>query len=340
MAKNAGQKRQAAQAGLDNEIPKRTSSKASKEVVIPTRTKRTTRSSDQSNSSISGSPENSANGPYAADKESAQETPSVQNTPNKKQKIIKKGIARPVVKAKKAANSKVTKNGSKTSTKAKPTGKADDGRGSSLSEVSIPTKQKNDDDVMDEAAKDDNDDADGPSYWLMKAEPESRIEKGKDVKFSIDDLKNATKPEAWDGVRNATARNNMRTMMKGDMAFFYHSNCKKPGIVGTMEIVGEHSVDVRNLLMWILETAFDPKHPYYDEKSTREKPKWCVVHVEFRRKFPYMVSLKELQKFAKPGGLLENMQTLKMSRLSISKVSKKEWDFIHELLLPEDDDAA
>ena len=39
------------------------------------------------------------------------------------------------------------------------------------------------------------------------------------------------------------ARNNMRLMMKGDMAFFYHSNCKVPGIVGTMEIVHEHSVD-------------------------------------------------------------------------------------------------
>lgn len=40
---------------------------------------------------------------------------------------------------------------------------------------------------------------DGPSYWLMKAEPDSRIEKGKDVKFSIDDLKTATAPEPWDG---------------------------------------------------------------------------------------------------------------------------------------------
>ena len=49
----------------------------------------------------------------------------------------------------------------------------------------------------------DEDDAaetlDGPQYWLMKAEPESRIEKGKDVKFSIDDLKAAKEPEAWDG---------------------------------------------------------------------------------------------------------------------------------------------
>ena len=39
----------------------------------------------------------------------------------------------------------------------------------------------------------------GKSYWLMKAEPESRFEKGVDVKFSIDDLREAGKPEAWDG---------------------------------------------------------------------------------------------------------------------------------------------
>ena len=40
----------------------------------------------------------------------------------------------------------------------------------------------------------------GPAYWLMKAEPESRMEKGKDVKFSIDDLKAAKEPEGWDGM--------------------------------------------------------------------------------------------------------------------------------------------
>jgi predicted RNA-binding protein with PUA-like domain len=82
----------------------------------------------------------------------------------------------------------------------------------------------------------------------------------------------------------------------------------------------------------LAESAFDPEHPYYDAKSDREKPKWCVVHVEFRQKFPEMVKLKELQKYAKPGGLLENLQTLKMSRLSVSKVSKKEWDFIMGLV--------
>ncbi|KAL9610160.1 MAG: hypothetical protein Q9167_005114 [Letrouitia subvulpina] len=220
--------------------------------------------------------------------------------------------------------------GSRSARKPKPNATTSDRGGSTVSGVELPPIGKN----KGKEAKEDSEeevDPDGPFYWLMKAEPESRIEKGKDVKFSIDDLKNATEPEAWDGVRNAVARNNMRQMMKGDMAFFYHSNCKVPGIVGTMEIVREHSVD---------ESAFDPSHPYFDEKSTRDKPKWCVVHVEFRRKFPHMVTLKDLQQFAKPNGILENMQVLKMSRLSVSKVTKKEWDFIMNLLETDEGAAA
>jgi len=77
----------------------------------------------------------------------------------------------------------------------------------------------------------------------MKAEPESRIEKGHDIKFSIDDLASKTEPEPWDGIRNYAARNNLRSMKKGDLAFFYHSSCKVPAIVGLMEIVQEHSPD-------------------------------------------------------------------------------------------------
>ncbi|KAH0847948.1 hypothetical protein AYO21_11822 [Fonsecaea monophora] len=156
-------------------------------------------------------------------------------------------------------------------------------------------------------------------YWLMKAEPESRIEKGHDVKFSIDDLAAKTEPEGWDGVRNPVARNNMRAMRKGDLAFFYHSNCATPGIAGVMRIVGEHTTD---------ESAFDPAHPYFDPKSDRAKPKWELVHVEFVKKFDNLVTLKELKSFAKPGGALENMQTLKQSRLSVSAVTPEEWRFI------------
>lgn len=53
-----------------------------------------------------------------------------------------------------------------------------------------------------------------------------------------------------------------------------------------------------------------------------------------------MVTLKELKKYSEPGGVLENMQTLKLSRLSVSQVTKKEWDFIHSLVDPDDDTAA
>ena len=139
----------------------------------------------------------------------------------------------------------------------------------------------------------------------------------------------------------------MRAMTKGDLAFFYHSNCKVPGIVGVMEIVQEHSVDGMQLYVGVgdaspadilLESAFDPEHPYYDEKSSRENPKWHLVHVAFRQKFQEIIKLKELQKFSKEGGTLENMQALRRGRLSVSKVSKKEWNFI--LSLVDVDDAA
>ncbi|KAL9098080.1 MAG: hypothetical protein Q9163_006189 [Psora crenata] len=95
-----------------------------------------------------------------------------------------------------------------------------------------------------------------------------------------------------------------------------------------MEIVREHSVD---------QSAFDQGHPYYDAKSVRDNPRWCVVHVEFRQKFPQVIKLRELQKYAKDGGVLQGLQTLKQSRLSVSKVSKQEWDFIMGLVDDRDD---
>lgn len=82
--------------------------------------------------------------------------------------------------------------------KVKPTAKATQRRRSSTSSaVASPALDTNDD--VSESDMPEDDDSDEPSYWLMKAEPNSRFEKGKDVKFSIDDLMNATEPEAWDG---------------------------------------------------------------------------------------------------------------------------------------------
>ncbi|KAF7929899.1 uncharacterized protein EAE97_009496 [Botrytis byssoidea] len=157
-------------------------------------------------------------------------------------------------------------------------------------------------------------------YWLMKAEPESRIEKGHDIKFSIDDLAAKTEPEPWDGIRAYPARNNLRAMKKGDLAFFYHSSCKVPAIVGIMEIVEEHSPDL---------SAHDPKAPYYDPKSSPDDPKWSVVHVEFRQKLKTPITLKEIKAwFEEKGNALNNMQMLKLARLSVSKVSSDEWRFL------------
>ncbi|KAF9888807.1 hypothetical protein FE257_008383 [Aspergillus nanangensis] len=226
------------------------------------------------------------------------------------------------------------KDANATDTPAKPkTPKGDGKRGRPRKSLpangtdAAPEKPEQSESTSAEAAKADEEDADADgddeeitrSYWLMKAEPESRMEKGVDVKFSIDDLRERTEPEAWDGVRNPLARNNMRDMKKGDHAFFYHSNCKVPGIAGMMEIVQESSPD---------ETAFDPAHPYYDEKSSRADPKWVAVHVEFRHKFPNFVSLNDLKAHSESGGVLENLQVLKQSRLSVCRISKKEWEFI------------
>ena len=125
-------------------------------------------------------------------------------------------------------------------------------------------------------------------------------------------------------------------MKKGELAFFYHSNCKEPGIAGTMEIVQEHSPDCKvhlsirqaNMLTETPVSAHDPKAPYYDPKSQPSDPKWSVVHVKFRSKFAVPIGLKELREMGGPGKPLENMQMLKQSRLSVSKVSAGEWEYL------------
>ena len=100
-----------------------------------------------------------------------------------------------------------------------------------------------------------------PEFWLIKSEPESRFENGVDMKFGIDDLRAEPDSTAcWDGVRNYSARNNMKTMKVGQQAFFYHSNTKPPGIVGIVDIVKEFYVD---------HTQFDKKDPHYDPKSKK-----------------------------------------------------------------------
>lgn len=150
------------------------------------------------------------------------------------------------------------------------------------------------------------------NYWLMKSEPNA---------FSIDDLTAMPdQTEHWDGVRNYQARNMMRDEMKvGDRAFFYHSNCNPPGIVGIVEVVREGYPD---------HTAFDPQSKYFDEKSDPEKPRWFMVDVKFVRKFNRIISLEELKTHPQ----LEGMKLLQRgNRLSITPVSKEHWEFINRL---------
>ena len=75
-------------------------------------------------------------------------------------------------------------------------------------------------------------------------------------------------------------------------------------------------------------SAHDPKAPYYDASSKPDNPKWSVVHVRFRSKFAAPIGLKELREMGKPGLPLENMQLLKQSRLSVSRVRPAEWEYL------------
>jgi predicted RNA-binding protein with PUA-like domain len=147
------------------------------------------------------------------------------------------------------------------------------------------------------------------NHWLMKSEPDA---------FGIDDL--ATRPkrtEPWDGVRNYQARNMMRDQMKrGDLVFFYHSNCAEPGIVGIAEVVREGYPD---------HTAFDPECKYYDPKSDPDNPRWYMVDVRFKRKLKRTITLHEL----KPHPQLADMPLLrKGNRLSVMPVDEAHWKFI------------
>ena len=149
-------------------------------------------------------------------------------------------------------------------------------------------------------------------YWLMKSEP--------DV-FGIDDLARCPgKTEHWDGIRNYQVRNMMRDeMKKGDEALFYHSNCKEPGIVGIMKVAKEAYPDF---------TAFEPKSKYYDPKSDPQNPRWLMVDMKLVRKFKRNITLQELKNSK---SLAEMLILRRGNRLSVTPITKKQWDYILKL---------
>lgn len=150
-------------------------------------------------------------------------------------------------------------------------------------------------------------------FWLMKSEPDEA---------SIDDLASAPgQAFPWFGVRNFQARNFMRDTMKiGDLAFFYHSGCKEPGIAGICEVCSEPYPDA---------TQFDPVNPYFDPKSKRTDPRWWLRDVRFVSKTRYL-PLAELRQHQALG----NMRLLQRgNRLSITPVEPGEWHYITVELL-------
>ena len=151
-----------------------------------------------------------------------------------------------------------------------------------------------------------------PRYWLMKSEPSE---------VSIDDLVAApSQTLPWTGVRNYQARNFMRDDMRvGDGVLFYHSSCAEPGVAGLARIAGGPCPDT---------TQFDPASPYFDPKSSHDKPRWVQLDVALTRK-TRLLRLRDMR--AAPE--LATMRVLATgNRLSITPVTPQEWRAVGRLL--------
>lgn len=148
-------------------------------------------------------------------------------------------------------------------------------------------------------------------YWLVKSEPNV---------FSFDDLQKLPKKTTpWDGVRNFAARNFLRDGMKrGDRVFFYHSSTNPQAIVGVCEVAKEAYPD---------PTALDPKHDGFDPKSKSDDPSWFAVDLKAVEALPRPVTLAEL----KANKSLAEMALLRIGRLSVTPVTKKEWETIRDM---------
>ena len=143
-------------------------------------------------------------------------------------------------------------------------------------------------------------------YWLMKSEPDE---------LSIRELKRLTRAR-WDGVRNYQARNFVRAMAVGDLFFFYHSSCPKPGVAGIGRIITATYPD---------PTALDPASHYYDAKASAEKNPWSALDVEWVETFDEVISLPRI----KNNPLLAEMPLVqRASRLSVMPVTDAQWQAI------------
>jgi predicted RNA-binding protein with PUA-like domain len=145
-------------------------------------------------------------------------------------------------------------------------------------------------------------------HWLLKSEPDS---------FSVDHLARAPKrTAAWDGVRNYQARNFLREMTKGDLAFFYHSSCAEPGIYGIVKVVRGAYPD---------PTAFERGHDHFDAESDPDDPRWFMVDVQLVKKLARPITLEQLKANR---DRLPDLLVIRRGRLSVTPVTATEWQRI------------
>jgi predicted RNA-binding protein with PUA-like domain len=131
------------------------------------------------------------------------------------------------------------------------------------------------------------------NYWLVKSEP---------TEYSYDDLvKDGS--TYWDGVRNYTARNNMKSMKIGDKVLFYHSVNEK-SVVGISKVIKE----------------------YYQDPTTDDE-RWVVVDLAPEIKLKNPVTLSEIK--ADPG--LVDIALVRQSRLSVMHLDKTAFTRIVEM---------
>ena len=132
-------------------------------------------------------------------------------------------------------------------------------------------------------------------YWLMKSEP--------DV-WSIEQQKKAgLRGAPWDGVRNYQAAKNLKTMKKGDLCFFYHSNIGKE-IVGIVEVIKEAYLD-----------------------KTDKSGRFVAVTVRFKKKLTKPITLETIKKNKE----LSHLSLIKQSRLSVMSIDSKSWKILNNL---------
>jgi len=131
------------------------------------------------------------------------------------------------------------------------------------------------------------------SYWLLKSEPNV---------WSIQQQQKAgTRGAPWDGVRNYQAANYLRSMKKGDLCFFYHSNIGKE-IVGLVEVI---------------------KEAYPDK--TDQTGRFVAVTVKFLKELDKYISLEKIKKNKQ----LSHLSLIKQSRLSVMPIDSKSWKILN-----------